>query len=64
MQKYLEYLSLENECVEQQKRLENLRSEEEERGTEEEQKQRQEMFNLLKAEYEKMAKETEEMEEL
>lgn len=63
MQKYLEYLNLENECVEQLKRVENLKIEEAERGSDEEQKKRQEMFNLLKAEYEKMVKENEEMEE-
>ncbi len=63
VQKYLEYLNLENECVEQQKRVEDLRGEEEERGSEEEQKKRQEMFNKLNAEYEKMVKENEEMEE-
>lgn len=63
VQKYLDYLNLENECAEQLKRVENLKIEEAERGSDEEQKKRQEMFNLLKAEYEKMVKENEEMEE-
>lgn len=61
--KRLEYLKAENELLEAEETLEKLKLEEQEYGTEQEQKERAELYNLLNGHYQKMLAETEEMEE-